>query len=123
MLCRASLCLLAAACTALSACSSSAALKTSQAMRRGVTTSPPSTQAEPIAITQANGSVTITASEAGYQDGFSASIYTGEHCVNVTPVNGTTNQFTVSRVIGCNRVLVKVVDDVGNASSVYLRTE
>lgn len=96
--------------------------KPSQAAQRGVTTSPVSTQAAPIAIIQANASVTITASEAGYQGGFSASIYTGEHCVNVTPVSGTTNQFMVSRVIGCNRVLMKVVDDVGNASSVYLRT-
>ncbi len=117
------LCILAAAFIGLWACSGPTALKPTQAVQKGVATSPASSQMAPIAITQPNASVTITVSEARYHGGFSASIYTGEHCVNVAPVNGTMDLFTVSRVIGCNSVLIKVVDDVGNSASVFLRTK
>jgi len=89
----------------------------------GVAISPQSSQTSPLHLTQPGGTVTLTASEAGYRGGFSASIFTGEHCVDLTPRQVTTDQFVVTRVLGCNRVLIEIVDDVGNSASAYLVTQ
>jgi hypothetical protein len=38
-------------------------------------------------------------------------------------VPGESNQFTVTRVIGCNDVRVDILDDVGHVASAHLVTE
>lgn len=88
----------------------------------GLIINPSSSENSPISLTNPNASVTLTASESGHT-AFSASIFTGEHCVNLDRVSGSTNQFVVTRIFGCNRVLIKIVDDRGNDAPVFLVTQ
>jgi hypothetical protein len=94
-----------------------------QATPKGVIIAPGSSMGSPIQLKGTNQSITLTATEAGYTGAFSATIITGEHCVGLTPVPGESNQFTVTRVIGCNDVRVDILDDVGHVASAHLVTE
>lgn len=94
-----------------------------QASPKGVIIAPSSSRGSPIQLKGPNQSVTLTATEAGYSGAFSATIITGEHCVNLTPVPGVSNQFTVTRVIGCNDVRIDIGDDVGRSASAHLVTK
>jgi len=94
-----------------------------QAQPKGVIIAPESSMSSPILLKQPSQSVTLTATEAGYSGAFSATIITGEHCVGLMPVPGESNQFTVTRVIGCNDVRVDILDDVGRSASAHLVTQ
>ena len=94
-----------------------------QTSPKGVIIAPSSSMGSPIQLKGIDQSVTLTATESGYGGAFSATIITGEHCVSLASVPGESNQFTVTRVIGCNDVRVDIVDDVGNFASAHLVTE
>ena len=94
-----------------------------QASPKGVIIAPSSSRSSPIQLKGPNQSVTLTATETGYAGGFSATIITGEHCVNLAPVPGKSDQFSVTRVIGCNDVRIDIVDDHGRFASAHLVTE
>jgi len=94
-----------------------------QAQPNGVIIAPASSMSSPIQLKQPSQSVTLTATEAGYGGAFSATIITGEHCVGLAPVPGESNQFTVTRVIGCNDVRIDILDDVGHSASAHLVTK
>jgi hypothetical protein len=106
--------------TLLGGCSGNAAM---QAQPKGLIIAPASSMSSPILLKQPNQTVTLTAAEAGYAGACSATIITGEHCVDLTPVAGESNQFTVTRVIGCNDVRIDILDDVGHSASAHLVTQ